>query len=270
MTHDLALADLSPLVETAYDVFAKYTLRFPLQCCACEWCLPPEMQLKIIRNPVQTLDLGLLQTWEGSAASQARIARESGVPPTEAWSNEVRALLPRMMAVIVSGQTPSGLGIENAFRTVALADWPHWPVAERDILLRFAEAFFLAHHRIMAFSIARSGHFLASGVKGRDVAVSLLILGLEAERIIDLWRQIPDPVGAVHLADARHRLYFDWEARTHKIKSVWLEDHPACFSLGEWLAGPEVQARLEAAFFAVEGDGHAARAMREILSRSLE
>lgn len=262
-------ADLLPVVAEAYDVFARYARRYPLHCCDCDLCLPPEMQLRIVRSPLRDLSLGLLQQWEGSAAASRRIYSDAEHPSNEAWAHEVRAFLPRMFEVIASGDRPSGLGVETSFRTLALADWQTWPEPERDVVTRFAEAFFLARLEVLQFAWSNVGHVLDCGMRGEDAAVALLVLGIPVDRVMALWQHAPDPAAAVHLADARSSLSHDWDAGVYSHGSVWLDDPVTKTCLGAWLAGPEIGHRLEAAFFAIDGDGHASTAMREILSRAL-
>lgn len=232
--------------------------------------MPPETQIKIIERPVRTLSLGMIADWERSAAARASVARDAEQDLGPYWRDEVRAFLPRIMELMSLGEEPSGLGVENSLRVAALADWPQWPKPERDIIVRFAEAFFVAHLQNVTFAFCKGkGHILSLQTQARDVVVALLILGISPDRIIELWWQAPDPAAALHLADTREGLTYDWGAEHHVLNSVWLDDEVPQIRLGQWLAGADVAARLEANFFAITAEDHDGRAMREVLSRGL-
>ena len=124
----------------------------------------------------------------------------------------------------------------------------------------------------MVIARAPVGPVLSGDTIGSDVAVALIILGLEPEAVIAHWRAAPDPAGAVHLAQARSKLAFDPYADHPVFRSVWFEnlnDPTPALTLGAWLASSEADARLENAFFALEAEDPHSRAMRSILSRSL-
>ncbi|MEM8836603.1 MAG: hypothetical protein AAGE89_00805 [Pseudomonadota bacterium] len=269
MTEEYHFPELAPLTEEAYRVLGNYTPRIPLHVCSCEMCMPHDYQREKFSVPVRDLDIGLLQAWEESAASSEKVARDQGQPVTEAWMNEVKTFLPRIFETIACGHSPSNLGIENAFRTVALANWPSWPETERATLLRFAETYFLARLSLVEVSFAPIGHVLSLDTDGADVAVALIILGLKPERVITLWEKAPDPMAAVHLAEARRSLEYDYDEMGYLFRSVWLDDKTALASLGDFLSSPEADKRLEAAFFSLEGDDHDTKAQREILSRAI-
>lgn len=60
-----------------------------------------------------------------------------------------------------------------------------------------------------------------------------------------------DPAAAVHMAALRRRV-IERTDRTY-LHSPYLEDHAsAADRIGEWLLQPQVSARIEAAFFAVQ------------------
>ncbi|MEM7303590.1 MAG: hypothetical protein AAF468_21125 [Pseudomonadota bacterium] len=270
MPSENALPALNPIVDEAYEVFGSYKPNLPLHSCGCDMCVPPEMQKEIISTPLRDLPLGLLQSWEESAAANASVAADDNFDLGEAWSLEVRAFLPRIMQALAEGEEPSTLGIENAFRTAAQADWTMWPDQERKLLARFAEEYFLCSLNRVALSWAPIGHVLKYGTDGDEAAVMLLVMGIDVERVIALWDKAPDPAGAVHLAEARRSLEYDAGCNAEVYGSVWLEDQKeACARLGHWLMSDDANARLEAAFFAILGDDHDAKAMREIISRGL-
>ncbi|MEM6382951.1 MAG: hypothetical protein AAF645_29560 [Myxococcota bacterium] len=268
------LPSLDPLVDEAYDLFAAHRLSLPLHACGCENCLPATLQEKFIRTPLRLLDLGLLTSWEESAAASVAVARrngemEPGAAQIDAWSTEVRALLPRIAQAVAEGTQPSNLGVENTFRTIGSAGWQDWPEAERAFVQRFAEAFFLASINRAAFARAPIGPVLALDTDGQDAAIALIILGIDEERIIELWEAAPDPNAAIHIAEARRSIRYDTETKCDTLDSVWLNDKWTGVRLGTWLTSPEIDERLEAAFFSLTGEESEAQAMREILSRAL-
>ncbi|MEM8795674.1 MAG: hypothetical protein AAGE61_08910 [Pseudomonadota bacterium] len=269
MAEDYHFPELAPLIEEAYGGFGNYTPQIPLHVCSCEMCLPVDFQREKFGVPVRDLDIGLLQSWEESAASSEKVARDQGQPATESWMHEMKAFLPRIFEALARGHSPSNLGIENAFQTVALADWPSWPETERAALIRFAEAYFLARLSRVEVSFAPIGHVLSLDTEGADVAVAIIILGLDPERVIALWEKAPDPMAAIHLAEARRSLEYDHDEMGYLFRSVWLDDKTALASLGGFLSSPEADKRLEAAFFSLEGDDHDVKAQREILSRAI-
>ncbi len=261
---------LTDIVETAYRVFARYQLTFPLHCCDCEFCVTPEMQKQMIADQPRAIKPTLVSDWEGAAAAHIHVALQKGASIDDGWAREVRALLPRMMELLVAGEEVSGLGFENALRVVDLARWRDWPDCEQAVLIQFVEAFFMPKLVQFEFVPFKAGPKLARGITGDRVIVALAVMGLDVDQIAEMWARVPDPAGAVHLAQARGTLAVDWPAQTSRLDSVWLEEHPErSAALGGWLAGPEVEARLEAAFFAVEGQDRTAERLRAFLSAAL-
>lgn len=269
MAEPVAFPHLSPLVESVYDLFSNYKAQLPLHVCDCELCVTPDIQREIVNTPLRSLSFALLQSWEESAGARALEPHYDGTPATRAWQDEVKAFLPRLFECAALGEAPSVLGIESAFRTIGIADWQSWPTKESDAVISFVEAFFQQRLGHLAFGIAPVGQVLASDTGGEEVAEALIKMGLPVNRVIDLWRDAPDPAAVVHLADARRSLKWDLATGKRLQGTIWLDDVKAQAELGEWQASDEVAARIEAAFFAIEGDDHDAKAMREILSRGL-
>lgn len=259
---------LNEIIEDAYSVFSQYRLTLPLHCCGCENCVPHDAQRQIVDQSPHNVELGLLQSWEDSAAAQVHVCQEQGTSGDDRWRDEVRSLLPRMMELLVQGEEPSSLGIENTFRVASLAGWQEWPADERDILVQFVETFFQVQSQRLTFAWAPIGHVLSYTTAAEDMAVALLIMGVDVERVIELWQGADDPTASVHIAEARRTLEYDKEGN-HTYSSAWLKDDAASLRLGQWLVGPENDQRLEATFFATQGEDHDAKAIREIISRAL-
>ena len=91
-----------------------------------------------------------------------------------------------------------------------------------------------------------------------------LTAGAKVERLIQALESAPDPGAAVHLAVLRGDVVR--EDPGFILESVYLRDpryREAAQKLGDWLVGPSVGERLEAAFYEVTDPR-----LQEILSKA--
>ena len=232
--------EIFDVVEEAYRIFAPYTIGSALVVCRCPCCMTVETERELTRTPLRKIPSGLLAEYTNSAHGwdDGQIAREQ------------RYFLPRYLELIAAGDPPDHMGLDICLRRLGEAGWrSKWPRSEIDVLERFFDA-------LMGSSVSKLElvHWPAGwrlGLDLKDVLTLAVTAGADIGRVLGAWDKAADPAAALHMAALRRDIMIE-SGRTY-LHSPYLEDHPSTADeIGAFLMRPEVGARIEASFFAVE------------------
>ncbi|OAM28746.1 hypothetical protein [Eikenella sp. NML01-A-086] len=212
---------MQAFIEEAYQLFAPYTVRFPLNICTCECCTPKDCQRELLRYRLREIPANNLAGYLGSVplADEAATARD------------MKHFLPRILQALVNDEDVRSL--DEMLLDKLLCDLPEcWPEDEIRWLYRFAAAWFA--HQIAAprYEGCLSAWLAMFHFAGLDVTDKLLALWTQSasetnalREFIGLYLTIPyganepDWYKACYLPDHRpHREYL-----VTKL-SVWFAD----------------------------------------------
>ena len=233
--------ELKSIVEEAYRVFSDYRVRHSLTVCHCNCCMTEETEQELLKTPLREIGASLLAEYTNSAHdwNDGPVARE------------MRYFLPRYFELIAENDPPDTMGLDICLRRLAKAGWrAKWPAAEEQIIDRFFEA-------LMAAGLLRLdlAHWPAGWKLDFDIAdVLTMVVTADGDlgRVLAAWDAAADPPAAIHMAALREGV-LESGGRTY-LHSAYLEkDYDAeADAIAAFLMRPEVDRRLEAAFFQVE------------------
>ncbi|WP_113698593.1 hypothetical protein [Nonomuraea lactucae] len=213
--------------------------------CECHWGSAEELAL--LKTADVELDPDLLRrTWWTS--------------DWDDYASVLRRILPQLASVLVNGQAEPLIGMVNVGRSLAHADWQHWPAEQTDAVQRFLDAWWV------------------SSLTSPDAAVpayEVLEACSEAFATLDpwlaIWQTLHDPLADQRLTEAvaywehdllRDQLPWDtWndEEATRTTLTAWLLRHaperlrahgaPEHLLHRVWLLGLTWQARWEDPFW---------------------
>lgn len=233
--------ELQTVIKDAYAVFAAYRLGVRLVVCNCPLCMSKASELRLASTPLRRIPAALLAEYTSSAHTwdDGQVA------------DQLRYFLPRYLELIAGNDPPDPIGQSICLRRLGEARWrQRWPPAECGVLERFFDA-------LVAESLSRLdlvewpvGWRLAFDFA--DVLTLAVTAGADVDRILVCWDAAADPPAAIHMAALRHDDMLQEHDRTY-LHSPFLEDHrDAADRIGAFLLRPEVAARIEAVFFAVD------------------
>lgn len=236
-------------MEDAYAVFAKYALGERLTVCHCNLCMAEEAERALVRTPLREIPADLLAEYTNSAHGY-----DDGP-----IADELRYFLPRYFELIALDQPPDHMGLDQCLRRLGESAYREkWPPDEAEVIDRFFDVFVrssTAHLEVGQWPVGWLPAFQLI-----DAITMALTAGADVERVIRSLDGAPDPAAAVHLAVLRRDV-----GAGPLLRSAYLEEEKYRHSaelLGEWLLSPAIDARIEAAFFAVEDPR-----LQEILSK---
>jgi hypothetical protein len=235
--------ELRAAIERCYDVFAAYRLQGPGLCvCRCPCCLDEASERALLITPLREIRAGLLGEYTNSAHGwdDTVIARE------------FRHFLPRYLELIAAYDPPDGLGLDSCLRRMGEAGWlAKWPPGEVAAVLAFFDAFLDASLSALEHRQPGAGGD-TFGVD--DILACLVRAGGDLERLLAAWDRAGDPGAAVNMASLRQNVV--WRQGRPELHG-W-RDYPGLGAEGgriaEFLLRPEVDARIEAAFFQTEDE----------------
>lgn len=233
--------ELRSIVEEAYGVFGGYRPAAPtLSVCHCNVCMTEETELELVKTPLREIPSGLLAEYTNSAHGwdDGPIARE------------MRYFLPRYFELIADYDPPDHMGIDICLRRLGYAKWREkWPAQEEQIIDRFFDAFLVASLSKLDLVHWPVGWRLEFDLG--DVLTMIVTADGDIGRALAAWDAAADPAAAIHMAALREDV-LSTQARTC-WHSAYLDEHKgAGDKIGAFLMRPEVDQRIEAAFFAVE------------------
>ena len=244
---------LDAVVDEAYRVFGDYTIGDALVVCHCNCCMTEETERELIATPLRQISASLLAEYTNSAHGwdDAQIARE------------MRYFLPRYLELIALHDPPDAMGLDICLRRLGYAQWRlMWPPIETAIIEQFFDGLLVASLARLDLAHWPAGWRLDFDFT--DVLTLAVTAGGDVDRLLTQWDTADAPAAAIHMAALRRRVIREVD-RTY-LHSPYLEDHPeAADKIGAFLMRPEVDARIEAAFFTVEDPR-----LQKILSDALQ
>lgn len=254
MTPDLAAA-----VEAAYGVFARYTIGDTLVVCHCNVCMTPDAERALTATPLRRITAALMAEYTNSAHGydDGRIA------------DELRYLLPRYLDLIAADDPPDHFGsLATCLSRLAYASWrDRWPAAEAEAISRVFDALIVDRVLHIEPRLSRKGWYLQRDID--DVLSLVATAGGDIGRLLARWDAVDDPPAALWMAEQRRNSLVQRRERPY-FYNVFINGaepeaiRDASYTIGAFLARPEVAARIEAAFFTVDHPG-----LQEILSQGL-
>jgi hypothetical protein len=232
--------ELKDIVEESYRVFGGYSVRRSLSVCHCNCCMTVEAEQDLLTTPLREIPSGLLAEYTNSAHDW-----DDG--PV---AHQMRYFLPRYFELIAAGDAPCNMGLDICLRRLGRAGWREkWPAAEAQLIDRFFDA--LMGDSLLRLDLAQwpVGWKLDFDIK--DVLTCVITANGNLGRVLARWDAAPDPPAAIHMAAAREDVLVSG-GRTY-LHSAYLEkdfDREAD-DIGAFLMRPDVDRRLEAAFFTV-------------------
>lgn len=231
--------ELAAIVEEAYRVFGRYRLADTLTVCHCNVCMTEETERELIETPLRQIPSLTLAEYTNSAHGwdDGPIARE------------MRYFLPRYFELIAAYDPPDTIGLDICLRRIGRGGWRStWPAEEERVIDRFLDAFLTASLSRLELVLWPVGWRLDFDFA--DVLTMIVTAGGDIDRALATWDGAEDPAAAIHMAALRSDvLILNGRPCLH---NPFLEDHRAeADKIGAFLMRPSVDARIEAAFFAV-------------------
>jgi hypothetical protein len=232
--------ELEAIVYEAYRVFSGYSVRRSLTVCHCTCCMSVETERDLLRTPLREISHQLLAEYTNSAHDW-----DDG--PV---AHQMRYFLPRYFELIGRNEDPFDMDIDICLRRLAAADWrKKWPAAEEQIIDRFFDALVVSSAQKLDLVQWPVGWKLKLDLT--DVLTLIVTARGDLARALAAWDRAADPGAAIHMAALRERVL--QEGGRCYLHSAYLERdyEPEADAIGRFLMRPEVDRRIEAAFFAV-------------------
>ena len=231
--------ELKDIIEEAYRVFSHYRLHRTLTVCHCNVCMTDETERDLIKTPLREIPSKLLAEYTNSAHDW-----DDG--PV---ANQMRYFLPRYFELMAENDPPDTIGLDICLRRMGRGGWrAKWPADEEQLIDRFFDAF--AASSLLRLDLVLWPVGWRLDFDFADVLTCVVTAGGDLDRVLSRWDRVEGPEAAIHMAALRGDVL---ELRGRPtFSNPFLEDHPAeADTIGSFLARPEVDKRLEAAFFAV-------------------
>ena len=232
--------ELEILIEDAYRVFGGYQLAGgTLTVCHCNVCMTVETERELIETPLREIPSQLLAEYTNSAHDwdDGPVARE------------MRYFLPRYFELIAEYDPPDNIGLDICLRRIGRGGWrAKWPEHEEDIIDRFLDAILIASLSRVDLVLWPVGWRF--GFDLADVLTMIGTAGGNLDRALSAWDGAEDPAAAIHMAALRDDVLMLNDRPC--FDNPFLEDHrEEADRIGAFLMRPDVDLRLEAAFFTV-------------------
>ena len=118
-------------IAEAYELFAPYSVRFPLNICTCNSCSPEDFQQALLEYPLREIPTDMLKAYLGS------VPLDKGA----ATALDMKHFLPRILQALVNEEDVRSL--DETLLDKLRCDLPEcWTKEEIDWLKRFAAAWF--------------------------------------------------------------------------------------------------------------------------------
>jgi hypothetical protein len=165
-------------------------------------------------------------------------------------AHQMRYFLPRYFELIAINYSPFAMDIDICLRRLARAGWREkWPKTEEDIVDHFFDEIvrsYVAKLSLVQWPVGWRLEFDLS-----DVLTMIATAGGDIDRALAVWDRAADPAAAIQMAALRERVITE-SNRTH-FHSPYLDDDPATANkIGAFLMRPEVDERIERAFFDID------------------
>jgi hypothetical protein len=239
-TPELITSELRAIVEEAYRVFARYEITTPtLTVCHCNVCMTVEVERELIKTPLREIPSDVLAEYTNSAHEwdDGPVARE------------MRYFLPRYFELIAANDPPDNIGVDICLRRIGRGGWRgKWPDDEERIIDRFFDALLLASLPRLNLELWPVGWLLSFDLA--DILTCVVTGGGNLDRVLAAWDGAADPEAAIHMAALRSDV-LTLNGRPCLDSPFLEDDRDAADKIGAFLMRPEVDRRIEEAFFTV-------------------
>lgn len=231
--------ELRSIVDNAYRVFSRYEIGDTLTVCHCNVCMTVETERELIKTPLREISSGLLAEYTNSAHGW-----DDG-----AVAREIRHFLPRYFELIAENDPPDHIGIDICLRRIGRGGWrATWPVEEERVIDDFFDAILVANLPRLELALWPVGWRLEFDLA--DVLTMIVTAGGDVDRMLSVWEGAADPAAALHMAALRSDV-LTLNGRPCLENPFLEDDREAADRIGAFLMRPEVDKRIEEAFFAV-------------------
>ena len=97
-------------IAEAYELFAPYSVRFPLNICTCNSCSPEDFQQALLEYPLREIPVDMLQAYLGS------VPLDKGA----ATALDMKHFLPRILQALVNEEDVRSLDERCSISCVAI------------------------------------------------------------------------------------------------------------------------------------------------------
>lgn len=235
-------AALDRAIEDAYRIFARYQLPLPLRVCYCNVCVSLDDAKLLVETPLRDISVELLSQYTSSAHGYDESLHGSSL----------RYFLPRYFELIALNQAPYNDDLPQCLKRLGHADYRHtWSPDEVAVIDRYFDALLVDKLRDVSVINWPVGYRLGYPID--EVLEMIVLAGGDVPRVLAVFEAAPDPGAALHIAGLAESLQFMDGAPEYSSVMV-KRNNPACQSIGAFIAARRHIARLEAAFFALEGN----------------
>lgn len=210
-------ANLTAMVDKAYNIFASYSLIEPTGMCPCDICFhDPLINDWASYSDINAIPDEVLQRYFSSEISDESIVQQ-----------QMRALLPRIISSFVQGKEFGILGRYGTFNYCQFANDKLWLESEKQFMQDFALTYFdlYVNHS--------KGWTKFSEFEGAiDIVTMFYMAGLNIQPLLELWMSSLDKLLAcLYLA-----LIVRMDMEDGRFHSIFTEDDPAYSMLmNTWL-----------------------------------
>jgi hypothetical protein len=214
---------LQQTVEKAYQLFAAYHAKTPLDICTAGCCMDPAEAALLASLPVREIPVDLLRLYTNGAKSDS-------TPPTE-----VKHFLPRYLELIAQFDIPSH-SVEIVLRQLSCLSPTDWKPDEQQLLTDFAHIF--GAHCLSIYP-------LPEGETIDNFLIMFHLGGFDLDPLLRLWERTYGETALWHYRDLA-LLGF----KHHKAMPTLQNDfsiHPLAQILHAWAFSTSVKAHFSAA-----------------------
>lgn len=239
---------LQAAVERAYKVFSPYSDVFgsrSLEVCRCTCCMYSKSEHELLNTPLHEITADTLAEYTNSAHGwdDAVISRE------------FRYFLPRYLELMAQYNPPSyNSDLGFCLSRIGRAQWLNkWPENEVECVNAFFDE--LVRAILLDVSHQVPGQHRFNTLDIEDVLSCIHHAGGDLERALKVWDAAPDPGAALNMASLRYEI--TW-SNGEPTLSDWDFDQSMRAEgnrIAAFLRRPEVDERIEAAFFMTENEG---------------
>jgi hypothetical protein len=229
--------ELSAIVDEAYRVFSRYEIGSTLTVCHCNVCMTDDTELALVETPLREVPSDVLAEYTNSAHGW----------DDDIIAREMRHFLPRYFELIALDDPPDSMGLDICLRRIGRGGWRgKWPENEENLIDRFFDALVRSTLPRLELVLWPVGWRLKFDFA--EVLTCIVTAEGNLERALSAWEQAENPAAAIHMAALRGDV-LTLNGR-FCLDNAFLEDHrEAADKIGAFLMRPEVDARIEAAFF---------------------
>jgi hypothetical protein len=195
---------LQEVIDTAYELFAPYTVGATLEVCkVC--CVSDAEEQELLRTPLRTVSAAVLDAGYLSSALSG----------SEREHQEMKHFLPRLLELVAQFDFPRH-STEITFSRLDLHRHAWWPAPERALLQTFAEVF---------FSECLGQYPLPDGSSLTEILIMFGLGHFDLTQLLAAWAAAHSRSSALHSKAFLLREIWLGRAGHHKLQNPFSEPH---------------------------------------------